>query len=114
MATRQRARSSKKAPAIPMQAAPTDDNESTAAADVPGIELSSSAPAQSGELSDELPQARFVGEQIIYKSREERIAESAYLAAEARGFAPGYELEDWLKAEKEVDTLLAGSDYPAN
>jgi hypothetical protein len=97
-----------------MQTATTDDNESTAATDVPGIEHSSTASAQSGESSDELPRARFVGEQIIYKSREERIAESAYLAAEARGFAPGYELEDWLKAEKEVDALLAGSDYPAN
>lgn len=44
-------------------------------------------------------------------SAEERwrmIANSAYLKAEARGFAPGHETEDWLKAEKEVDTLLRG------
>jgi len=107
MATRQRARSSKKAPVMPVQTTNAEDNGSTAA-DVPGIEFSSGAPAE------ELPQARFVGEQIIYKSREERIAESAYLAAEARGFAPGHELEDWLKAEQEVDLLLAGSGYPAN
>jgi hypothetical protein len=113
MATRQRARSSKKAPVIPVQTTTAEDNESTAA-DVPGIEFSSSATAESSESSEELPQARFVGEQIIYKSREERISESAYLAAEARGFAPGYELDDWLKAEREVDTLLAGSSYPEN
>jgi len=37
-------------------------------------------------------------------SREARIAEAAYWRAEQRGFAPGGELEDWLEAEKEVDT----------
>ncbi|WP_455206964.1 DUF2934 domain-containing protein [Kaarinaea lacus] len=44
-------------------------------------------------------------------SAEERwrmIANSAYLKAEARGFTPGHETEDWLQAEKEVDTLLYG------
>ena len=30
------------------------------------------------------------------------IREAAYLRAEARNFAPGVELEDWLQAEKEV------------
>jgi hypothetical protein len=34
------------------------------------------------------------------------IAEAAYLRAERRGFAPGYEAEDWLAAEAEVDALL--------
>jgi hypothetical protein len=31
------------------------------------------------------------------------IADGAYYRAEARGFATGYELEDWLAAEAEVD-----------
>jgi hypothetical protein len=35
------------------------------------------------------------------------IAERAYFKAERRGFAPGYELEDWLAAEREVAALLA-------
>ena len=35
--------------------------------------------------------------------RQRRIAEAAYRRAELRGFAPGYELDDWLEAEKEVD-----------
>ncbi len=35
------------------------------------------------------------------------IAECAYFKAERRGFAPGYELEDWLCAEREVAALLA-------
>jgi hypothetical protein len=36
------------------------------------------------------------------------IAETAYLKAERRGFAPGHELEDWLAAENEVEQRLAG------
>jgi hypothetical protein len=41
--------------------------------------------------------------------RERAIAEIAYLLAEQRGFAPGYELDDWLAAEREVDKLLVAS-----
>jgi hypothetical protein len=32
----------------------------------------------------------------------EQVAIAAYFKAEARGFEPGYELEDWLAAEREV------------
>jgi hypothetical protein len=35
-------------------------------------------------------------------SREEAIRHEAYLRAERRGFEPGYELEDWLAAEKDL------------
>ena len=31
------------------------------------------------------------------------IALAAYFRSERRGFAPGYELEDWLAAEREVN-----------
>ncbi|MGG7055301.1 DUF2934 domain-containing protein [Nitrosomonas sp. ANs5] len=34
---------------------------------------------------------------------EARIAVSAYYKAEARGFTPGQELDDWLAAEKETN-----------
>lgn len=30
------------------------------------------------------------------------IAEAAYLIAAGRGFAPGHDIEDWLKAEQQV------------
>lgn len=30
------------------------------------------------------------------------IEEAAYYIAEKRGFAPGYELDDWLKAEAQI------------
>ncbi|MDD2737386.1 MAG: DUF2934 domain-containing protein [Methylomonas lenta] len=36
---------------------------------------------------------------------DERIAELAYYKAECRGFEPGYELQDWLEAEKEISML---------
>ena len=41
--------------------------------------------------------------------RYQSIAEAAYLRAERRGFLPGCELQDWLEAEAEVDTLLTRS-----
>ncbi len=40
--------------------------------------------------------------------RRQMIAEAAYFRAEARGFAPGHELEDWLAAEQEVDLIISG------
>lgn len=44
--------------------------------------------------------------EISDEARRTMIAEGAYLRAERRGFTPGYEVEDWLAAEKEVDALL--------
>ncbi len=38
-----------------------------------------------------------------------RIALAAYFKAEARGFAPGHELEDWLAAEQEISRRKAGA-----
>jgi len=43
---------------------------------------------------------------VTREARHAVIAESAYLRAERRGFAPGHETEDWLAAEAEVDALL--------
>ncbi len=36
-------------------------------------------------------------------ARQQDIATAAYYRAEARGFAPGNEMEDWLEAEKEIE-----------
>jgi DUF2934 family protein len=38
--------------------------------------------------------------------RHRMIAEAAYYCAERRGFAPGHELEDWLRAEAEIARSL--------
>lgn len=37
-----------------------------------------------------------------HEDREARIAAAAYFKAQARGFQPGHELEDWLAAEAET------------
>lgn len=36
-------------------------------------------------------------------TREERIRQAAYAASERRGFVPGFETEDWLEAERQID-----------
>ena len=46
---------------------------------------------------------------ITEEIRSRMIAEAAYYRAEARGFADGYELEDWLEAEAEIDRTLRPS-----
>jgi hypothetical protein len=38
--------------------------------------------------------------------RHELVSVAAYFRAEARGFAPGYELEDWLAAEQDIDETI--------
>ncbi|MCK5831052.1 MAG: DUF2934 domain-containing protein [Methylococcales bacterium] len=36
------------------------------------------------------------------KIRQAKITEAAYYISEKRGFITGYEMDDWLKAEKEI------------
>jgi hypothetical protein len=57
-------------------------------------------------------QARLVEARVNLAGEDRRrlIAEAAYFRAEQRGFAPGQELEDWLAAEIEIDTLLDADD----
>ena len=40
------------------------------------------------------------------EEREHMISEAAYFRAEQRGFADGNELDDWLRAEAEIDSLI--------
>ena len=40
----------------------------------------------------------------LSESREARIAEAAYWRAERRGFEPGHDIDDWLHAEREIDS----------
>jgi hypothetical protein len=40
------------------------------------------------------------------------ISEAAYYRAKQRGFAPGYELEDWIQAEQEVMRRLGSPGNP--
>lgn len=45
--------------------------------------------------------------------RDLMIREAAYFLAQARGFAPGHELDDWLAAERQIDAVLASRRAPA-
>jgi hypothetical protein len=47
------------------------------------------------------------GSPLDARQRWLMIAEHAYLLAADRGFEPGHELEDWLRAEQEIDERLA-------
>jgi hypothetical protein len=42
----------------------------------------------------------------------EVIAERAYFKALSRGFEPGFELDDWLEAEREVAALATRAPKP--
>ena len=46
--------------------------------------------------------------EISAKEIRQLIAQAAYYNAEARGFAPGHELDDWVAAEAEVRRTLDG------
>jgi hypothetical protein len=52
--------------------------------------------------------------EISNEARYMMIQEAAYWRAERRGFEPGFELEDWLAAENEIDSLLRAGDRDAN
>ena len=41
------------------------------------------------------------------RARQDMIRTAAYLLAEQRGFSPGRELDDWLAAERQIDSVLA-------
>ena len=40
------------------------------------------------------------------------VTEAAYYQAEHRGFVPGYELNDWLAAEDQIDAAFTVGDTP--
>lgn len=48
------------------------------------------------------------------RERWQRTAVTAFFLAEARGFAPGHELDDWLAAERIVDSALIAAAVPTD
>lgn len=62
-----------------------------------------------GQRTPERPQPRTGGGLAANEERWRLIAEAAYYRAQARGFAPGQEIEDWLQAEAEIDRMLRGA-----
>lgn len=62
-----------------------------------------------GQRTPERPPQRTGGALAANEERWRLIAEAAYYRAQARGFAPGREIEDWLQAEAEIDRKLGGT-----
>lgn len=54
-------------------------------------------------LHAELSRATRASARLPDGGRSADIARLAYAKAEARGFAPGHEMDDWLEAEAELD-----------
>jgi hypothetical protein len=94
-----------------------------APAAAPPAKTVASSPAAAPEARTTAPPRRRAGQRVekaagkftnlSAETRRAMIAESAYLRSERRGFAAGFEEEDWLAAEKEIDALLsAGPGAP--
>lgn len=73
----------------PSSAGGIDKRKVDGAANAKGLEL---AQAVAGQTTAQPP-----------VDRRERIARAAYQKAEQRGFAPGGEVDDWVRAERELD-----------
>ena len=63
--------------------------------------------ARTAPVAGQTPPSSVRDVAVSDEMRRSMIAEAAYLRAEQRGFTVGYELEDWLLAEREVDALLS-------
>jgi Protein of unknown function (DUF2934) len=80
---------------------------------LPPADLTSKQPPPRARKSPLEPGAPAQRVKVTPDARYRLIAESAYLRAERRGFAPGHEVQDWLAAEAEIDALLkAGGGSP--
>jgi hypothetical protein len=60
------------------------------------------------------PKAAAAGRVRNDEDRHASIARAAYLRSQNRGFQPGFELEDWLAAEAEVDQRPVGEGHASH
>jgi Protein of unknown function (DUF2934) len=65
--------------------------------------------AASPAAENEIPEHAPVFDYVPRCPREEYVRTCAYFKSEQRGFAPGFELEDWLAAETEYGEMLEQS-----
>jgi DUF2934 family protein len=80
-----------------------------AAAVPPPNALPAKAPA--AKARSRKPKAAATGRSHNDEDRQASIARAAYLRSQSRGFQPGFELEDWLAAEAEVDQRLVAEGH---
>ncbi len=94
----------RKAPAArPRPAAQAADSVAQAAAS-PGAARPAARGRRKASAAAELLVAKPAAPSL--EERQRWIATAAYHRAEKRGFAPGYEMQDWFDAESEIDALI--------
>ena len=69
------------------------------------------APARRTQRTQPKGNSAAIATNVTVETRRAMIAQAAYFHAERRGFAPGGEEQDWLKAEAEVDALIEGAAH---
>ena len=104
MASRRTPASTSKPPSRTKTSAPAAPAQPVTVPPTVTAEAASTARKKAAPRAKRVPVSRPA---ITPDMRRGMIAESAYLRAERRGFAPGHEDEDWMAAEAEVDQLLS-------
>lgn len=84
--------SARKAKSAPQPSSSPAEPKEPSGSETPGITDSTAQASPDRPLADAANLA----------ARHEEIARVAYYMAEARGFAPGRELDDWLAAEQQI------------
>ena len=116
-------------PAIPKQRASTKSKTNTPASGadaLAGADLPRELERQQAEAAPSLQSDNTLtlstdseagqmraGEEASQNDLAQMIAEAAYYRAERRGFVPGYEMEDWIAAEIELNARLSDKDKSA-
>jgi hypothetical protein len=90
MAIQKERRAAPRKPAVPE---PSKTDKPIMKSATPQREMPKRAAERASEPPSEVPSP---------EDLRRRIEMQAYFKAKARGFEPGYELEDWLQAEREV------------
>jgi hypothetical protein len=75
--------------------------ETVSSSIAPPDEIRSSRPKM--EIVAAIPAAA----EVTSEERRHLVSEAAYYRAERRSFAPGFELDDWLNAESEIEMMLS-------
>jgi hypothetical protein len=86
---------------------PAKDASSPAAAKAPVRRKASTTPTAV------VPAAVAARPALDPELRARMVETAAYFRAERRGFTPGYDVEDWLAAEAEIESLVGGPASPA-
>ena len=81
------------------------------AASKPGGRAASTAkrPSRRAPVAGSKLVAPSITPSISMEERQRLVERAAYFRAERRGFAPGFELEDWVQAEVEVLRLIGSA-----